>query len=81
MTKGKLVLVTAHMESGSYEGKDGQPVYTYEPHVDQVTFLGKANNNGNAEGDGGLKSAPRSAGSQRQAESFDDTVTDDDVPF
>lgn len=39
VTKGKLVGITGHIQTGSYTNKDGQKVYTTEVVVDRIDFF------------------------------------------
>lgn len=40
-TKGRLVIVCGHIKTGSYNGKDGKPVFTTEIITDRLEFLDK----------------------------------------
>lgn len=41
LTKGKQVAIQGRIQTGSYENKDGQRVYTTDVVADRVEFLGK----------------------------------------
>lgn len=44
-SKGSQIGVTGHIETGSYDDKDGKKVYTTEVIVDNVHLLGSKNDN------------------------------------
>lgn len=44
VTKGNMLGVTGRIETGSYENKEGQKVYTTEVVADEVQFLQSKNN-------------------------------------
>ena len=78
MSKGRQVAVQGRIQTGSYQNKDGQTVYTTDVVADRVEFLGSANGNGTRseadrfDGGMGVPSPEPPAG-------FD--AMDDDVPF
>lgn len=78
MSKGRQVAVQGRIQTGSYQNKDGQTVYTTDVVADRVEFLGSANGNGTRseadrfDGGMGVHSPEPPAG-------FD--AMDDDVPF
>ena len=90
LTKGKQVYVEGRLQTRSWDDKDGKKQYMTEVVADEVILLG-----GRGEGGGGggqdfnqqPVSMPRSAQQRpRQAPaaedtSFDQGITDDDVPF
>lgn len=90
LTKGKQVYVEGRLQTRSYDDKDGKKVYSTEVVADEVILLG-----GRAEGGGGPREEasgpvsmprgaqpkPRQAGASAPEETFDQGITDDDVPF
>ncbi len=94
LTKGRLVAVEGRIQTGSYQNRDGQTVYTTDVVANRVEFLDRGDR-GQSQGYDSTQArqAPRSAG-QRQPEPaqpaadediFDmpDTFEeiDEDVPF
>ncbi len=67
--KGNQLGIEGHIQTGSYENKEGQRVYTTDVIVDGFTFIDTRNKN---EGN-----------SQAQDESYDGyfPVNNDDIPF
>lgn len=45
--KGDPIGVSGHLQSGSYENKNGAKVYTLDCYVDDVEFVGNRNNSSN----------------------------------
>jgi single-strand DNA-binding protein len=95
LTKGKKVYIEGRLQTRSYDDKDGKKVYSTEVVADDVILLGGRDDSGGG-GGGGMRdegysapavvSMPRSAGPQRpkppaEEPSFDQGITDDDVPF
>ncbi|HZU24779.1 MAG TPA: single-stranded DNA-binding protein [Bryobacteraceae bacterium] len=97
LTRGKQVYVEGRIQTRSYDDKDGKKVYATEVVADDVILLGGRGEGGApGEGfpAGEPRSAPRSAGAgassprSRPASapppdepSFDQGITEDDVPF
>jgi len=92
LTKGKQLYVEGRLQTRSYEDKDGKKVYATEVVADEVILLGGQGGGGGPRSGGGDDypqqpvSQPRSA--QRSAapppveiDSFNQGITDDDVPF
>ncbi len=90
LTKGKQVYVEGRLHTRSYDDKDGKKQYFTEVVAEDVILLGGRGGEAPAGGGGEYASAgpvsmPRSA--QRQApaaapaESMNQEITDDDVPF
>ena len=92
LTKGKQVFVEGRLQTRSYDDKDGNKRYITEVVADDVILVGGRGDT--AQEGGGYDrpvSMPRSAQPDRQqgqsqeqrpaASSFDQGVTDDDVPF
>lgn len=93
LTKGKQVYVEGRLQTRSWDDKDGKKQYMTEVVADDVILLGGA---GAGASEGGGRPArdegfgppqpvsmPRSAQRSKAAEdtSFDQGITDDDVPF
>ena len=85
LTKGTQVYVEGRLQTRNYENKEGRKVYVTEVVADEVILLG-----GRGAGGGGNEysqqpqSMPRSARQQSSSApdpSFDQGITDDDVPF
>ena len=90
LTKGKQVYVEGRLHTRSYDDKDGKKQYFTEVVAEDVILLG--GRSGEAGGGGGGEytpagpvSMPRSAQKQAPAaapaESMNQEITDDDVPF
>ena len=90
LTKGKQIYVEGRLQTRSWDDKDGKKQYMTEVVAEDVVLLG-----GRGEGGSGPDfnqqqpvSMPRSAQAQRpkpasapEDASFDQGITDDDVPF
>jgi single-strand DNA-binding protein len=94
LLKGKQLYIEGHLQTRSWDDKEGQKRYSTEVVVDELILLstrggesGGGIPSGAAEYDrpSGPVSAPRSAPRQQPAaapqEDFQQGVTDDDVPF
>ncbi len=92
LLKGKMIYVEGRISNRSYDDKDGNKRYISEVVADEVILLGGRGDDergGGSEDFGataGPVSMPRSAQPRRAAEpagpsSFDQGITDDDVPF
>ena len=74
LTKGREVSVLGEIQTGSYKGRDGNTVYTFDVVADNVEFHGSGNGNGgqnNNYGDqqpnnGNAPQAPQNMSSQAQ---------------
>ena len=89
LTKGTQVFVEGRLQTRNYENKEGKKVYVTEVVAEELILLGGRQ----GEGSGGSgdqpvsmpRSAPRSSGAPQRASaddsSFDQGITDDDVPF
>ncbi len=91
LTKGKQVYIEGHLQTRSWDDKDGNKRYTTEIVCDELILL---SNRGDAPGGGGGSSEydrpvsmPRSARPAQAAppapapDEFRQGITDDDVPF
>ena len=82
MHKGGLVGVTGHIQTGSYETKDGRKVYTTDVSVTNVQFLDSrsSNNNGYQQ-----QSTPNLSNngnfSQNNAQNVQNGFDENDLPF
>lgn len=78
MSKGRQVAVQGRIQTGSYQNKDGQTVYTTDVVADRVEFLGSANGGSTRSEadrfDGGI-----GAPAPETPDGFE--AIDDDVPF
>jgi single-strand DNA-binding protein len=96
LLKGKQVYVEGHLETRSYDDKDGKKVYVTEVVCDHLVLLGSRQDGGSSAPDEYSQqpvSMPRSAGRPSAAASqsappappedpsFNQGITDDDVPF
>lgn len=76
ISKGRQIAVQGRIQTGSYQNKDGQTVYTTDVVADRVEFLGSAGTGG------GRSDADRfdaAADEPAAPKGFD--VLDDDIPF
>ena len=75
--KGQGIQVEAHMQSGSYDNKEGIKVYTLEAIVENVEFLGIKPQSQNQDSQG-----PNNFGNMNQEHEEDIIPVDDgDMPF
>ena len=87
LTKGKQVYVEGRLQTRSYEDKDGKKVYATEVVADDVILLGSRGGEGaRDEFSQQPVSMPRTAQRSKAPApapdtSFDQGVTEDDVPF
>ena len=87
MTKGRLVVITGRLQTGSYTNKDGQKVFTTDVVADRVEFLDRGDrqeNSGFGGGSnygGGNYAQPAPAPAQSSAPEGFTALTDDDIPF
>jgi single-strand DNA-binding protein len=88
LLKGKQIYIEGRLQTRSYDDKEGQKRYVTEVVCDDVILLGSAK--GEGPGGGGPEfdrpvSMPRSAQRQQppaaEDRTFNQGVTDDDVPF
>jgi single-strand DNA-binding protein len=87
LTKGTQVYVEGRLQTRNYENKEGRKVYVTEVVADELILLG-GRQGGESSGEYSQQpvSMPRSARPQAQApapaeDTFDQGITDDDVPF
>lgn len=88
LTKGKQIYVEGRLQTRSYEDKDGQKKYFTEVVADDIVLVGSRGD----EGGQGEPASPQPISAPRAAprptvvppaedRSFDQGITDDDVPF
>lgn len=81
VSKGRQVAIEGRIQTGSYQNKNGDTVYTTDVIANRVEFLG----GGNAQGNGGGQSAPaqKAPAQQAPAEAKPDSfeAIEEDVPF
>lgn len=81
VSKGRQVAIEGRIQTGSYQNKNGDTVYTTDVIANRVEFLGS----GNAQGNGGGQSAPaqKAPAQQAPAEAKPDSfeAIEEDVPF
>jgi single-strand DNA-binding protein len=89
LTKGTQVFIEGRLQTRNYENKEGKKVYVTEVVAEELILLG-GRQGGESSGGGEQpvsmpRSAPRSSAAPQQApaddSSFDQGITDDDVPF
>ncbi len=77
MSKGRQVAVQGRLQTGSYQNKDGNTVYTTDVVADRVEFLGSAND--------GVQTESRPAFNQEPPAdvppAFEGLEDDSDIPF
>ena len=64
--KGKRYCISGHLQTGSYQNKEGQTVYYTEVVVEDQDFADSADDAGNGNGNTGGKTQQRSDGSGNQ---------------
>lgn len=88
LTKGKQVYVEGRLQTRSWDDKEGKKQYITEVVADEVILLGGRGEGGGQDFNQQPVSMPRSAQQrskpapqQHEDTSFDQGITDDDVPF
>ena len=80
ITKGRQLLIQGHIQTGSYDSKDGTKKYTTDVMVDNFEFVGSSNNSNNSNNDfNNFNDNNRFSGMN-----FEDNITpvdDGDMPF
>lgn len=72
--KGSKIAIEGHIQTGSYDAKDGTKRYTTDVIVDRFEFVGQANNNNQS----------NTSSNNFNQNNFDDEMTpvdDGDMPF
>ena len=81
--KGSMICITGRIQTGKYENKDGDTVYTTDVIVDSAYFTGeKAKNNYGEDGERGYKKESKSKGKgkdkgKKRRDDYDDDDEDD----
>ncbi len=91
LTKGKQVYVEGRLQTRSWDDKEGKKQYMTEVVADDVILLGGRGEGGGVGGPSaeqapvsmprGAQARPRPAAAAQEDTSFDQGITDDDVPF
>jgi single-strand DNA-binding protein len=89
LTKGKQIYVEGRLQTRSYEDKDGKKVYATEVVAEDVILLSGQGGGGGPRGADEYSQQPVSMprGAQRSStpppanDTYDQGITDDDVPF
>lgn len=87
--KGKQILVEGRIQTRKYDDKDGVTRYSTEIVADRVTFLGGGSGTEDGQASGAPKSspkpsapsAPKTGGKSPAKGGFDDSFSEDDIPF
>ncbi|MBR0127036.1 MAG: single-stranded DNA-binding protein [Firmicutes bacterium] len=86
LAKGRKVAIEGRIQTGSYENKEGQKVYTTDVVASRVEFLSTGNQSSGGGSFGGGQqsfndnSAPANSGATDVPPGFSD-LQDDDIPF
>lgn len=77
-TKGRPIAITGHIQTGSYDAKDGTKRYTTNVFVESFEFIGSSNTNSNSQ-----NSTSYQDNNFDQGGFYDDMVPvdDDSMPF
>src|SRR5204862_3583572 len=89
LVKGTQVFIEGRLQTRNYENKEGKKVYVTEVVADNLILLGGRQGGEGGGGGGDMpvsmpRSVPRSSApqqAQHDDSSFDQGITDDDVPF
>jgi len=88
LVKGTQVFVEGRLQTRNYENKEGRKVYVTEVVAEELILLGGKGGGGDSPGDSSQpvsmpRSAQRTPAAQAPSDdsSFDQGITDDDVPF
>lgn len=78
LSKGRLVGIQGRLQTGSYQNKDGNTIYTTDVVADRVQFLEWGDKEGGSSGfeRSEVKSAP-----SKIPDGFQSIDDDDDIPF
>ena len=71
-TKGMAIGITGHIQTGSYTNKEGQKVYTTDVVVEETEFV-ESKNKGTSD------NVPNNNANSNS--DFEETVSDDEMPF
>lgn len=72
--KGSQIALTGSWRTGSFDGKDGNKVYTNELFIDSFEFVGQANNTSTGANE-------NTSQNESNDNSFNQPVDDGDLPF
>ena len=75
--KGSMIAITGSIQTGSYDDKNGNRVYTTEVVVDRASFCGSKNETGAANAAGGAAPAYQTA----NAADFEEIPDEEELPF
>lgn len=84
--KGKRVLVTGRIQTGSYDDKDGKRVYTTDVYANNIEFIEWKDNNANIPSSANTRYTQKPANNEPEPEfdfgaDFDPTNDDGRIPF
>jgi len=71
-SKGRLILIRGHIQTGSYENKEGRKIYTTDVIIDDFEFTGEKKQESNS---------PTYTPQPEYAAISEDVLEDDDLPF
>ena len=75
LSKGNQVAITGRLQTGSYDDKNGNKVYTTDIIVESFTFISGSGS------DGGQQNKPQQNQQQNDLNGFQAIDGDDDIPF
>lgn len=84
LSKGRQVYLEGRIQTRQWEDKDGQSRYTTEITATRVLFLGGGGEGGSSGGGGGGGSEPwasQAPASQPDTGGYNESFSDDDIPF
>lgn len=76
LKKGRMVAIQGHIQTGSYQNKNGDTIYTTDVVANRIEFIDWGNQNQQQEH---APSEPAQEAPEEQQDSFE--AIDDDVPF
>jgi len=71
-SKGRLILIRGHIQTGSYENKEGRKIYTTDVIIDDFEFTGEKKQENDS---------PAYTPQPEYAAISEDVLEDDDLPF
>lgn len=83
LAKGRQIGITGHIQTGSYDDKNGVKHYTTDVICDSFTFIGSSGNSGNGNGNANAVNANAAPAPNNEQDNIDMafTVDDSDIPF